>query len=852
MRSLVERVLYGPNKQLRKAELEKMAERNPFSVYLNYNAHSRAHRIYLNLDQSLGLVWECAPTAFASERTLTALEGLFRAGLPSGSIIQIILHADPNIGWMLDQYEGNITVDNPVIKTNVGKVVDFLSEGREGLAACADIPIRNFRLFVAVKIPGDAPNIPKPEEFGTKGKLTLLENIERQIAETLKGANLWPRALTPEHLMEWLRRMFNTYPEGYPEQNLNAYDDDRPMRTQVINADTVIRESHEYLQVGDKYFFCITPKCMPKQVDPLQTNSLFGGIWGLSTDMDQIKTPFLYTLNILIDSGVNMQIRTKCTFLLNQKGFGSLTAKLSKKQDEFLKAVDDLEHGGKYVRIIPALLVWSNTPQKAHESCTRALRLWENQGYVMQQEKILRKVIFLSALPFCFHNQGRNIQLMERDFIAPVASVLPLMPVQGDFSGSGTPRLLFIGRKGQLIPLDFFEKGTINFNVFCGAATGSGKSFLVNYIIFNYYATGAFVRVIDLGGSYKKIADILGGVYLDFNKDTKICLNPFSNIIEPDEELASVSAVFAQMAKANSATEKCTPTQENLIKHAVRWAWKKRGREADADTVYEFLHLFPELPGTDFPALGEKDPDLVAAAKDLAFNILEFTSQGLYGRFFVGPCTFDIRRDPFVVLELENLKVLPDLYRVVTLLVINGVTQDLYLSDRSRQKLVIFEEAWQFLGEAAMIKPVVEEGYRRARKYNGSFMIVVQSILDLDGFGDVGRVINHNSAYKMYLESGAIEEAQKKGIIDYDGFTLRYLKSCKSNPPKYSEIFFDTPFGNGIARLVVNEYAYFVFTSNATERAAIEALVKQDGLSYHEAILDMVWRKNEQNLIDPV
>ena len=847
MLTFIDRVIYGPNRQLHKNDLEKLAERNPFSIFLNYNAYSREHHVYVNLDQSIGLLWECSPAAFASEKTMAALEGFFRTGLPNGSIVQIILHADSHISPILDRYRQKITVDNPVIKANVGKVVDFLGDGREGLAACADIPIRNFRLIIAIKIPGDAPNIPKPEEFAMKGKLTFLENIQRQVAETLKGAKLWPHLMEPEQLLEWLRRMFNTYPEGYPEHNFGVYDDCRPLRMQIINADTTIKENSDYLQVGEKYFHCITPKSMPKQVDPLQTNSLFGGIWGLTTDMDQIKTPFLCTLNILIDDAVSMQIRTRTTFLLNQKGFGTLSAKLYKKQDEFLKAVDDLEHGVKFVRIIPELLVWSNDPKKAHESCTRALRLWENQGYVMQQETILRKVLFLSALPFCFHTKGRNIQLLERDFIAPVGSVLPLLPVQGDFAGTGTPRLLFIGRKGQLIPLDFYEKGAINFNIFCAASSGSGKSFLVNYIIFNYFASGAFVRVIDIGGSYKKIADILGAVYLDFQKDTTICLNPFTNIIEPDEELASVAAVFAQMTKANSNTEKCTPTEENLIKAAVRWAWEQKGQKADSDTVYEFLHLFPQLPGTDFPDMAA-DTALTATAKNLAFNIREFTSYGNYGKFFTGPSTFDIRRDPFVVLELENLKVLPDLYRVVTMLVINGVTQDLYLSDRSRQKFVIFDEAWQFLGEAAMIKPVVEEGYRRARKYNGSFMVVVQAITDLDSFGDVGKVINSNSAYKMFLESGAIEEAQKKGIINYDPFALKLLKSCKSNPPRYSEIFFDTPFGCGVVRLVVNEYAYFVYTSNATEIAAIESLVKNDGLSYHEAILEMIERKNNRYL----
>ncbi len=848
MPSLIERVLFGPNKQLRNADIERLAEKNPFSAFLNYNAYSDTHRVYVGADQSLGFLWECAPVAFVSEKTLTSLEGFFRAGLPSGSIIQIILYADSHITPMLDLYKQQIKRDNPVITANVERVVDFLNEGRDGLSNCAGIPIRNFRLFVAVKIPGNAPNIPKPEEFGIKGKMTYLENMERQVMETLKGGGLFPHPLQPKRLLEWLRRMFNSYPEGYPEHNFDTYDDSRPMRIQIINADTVIKETSENLQIGDKYFLCVTPKSMPKTVDPLQTNSLFGGIWGLSSDMDQIKTGFLYTLNILIDKSVNVQLRAKCTFLLNQRGVGTFSPKLYKKQDEFVQAVDDLEHGGQYVKIVPVLLVWDKDPAKAHESSTRAMRLWENQGYVMQRETILRKVLFLSALPFCFYNKGKNVQIMDRDFIAPIKSVLPLLPVQGDFSGTGTPMLFFVGRKGQLVPLDFFEKGSVNSNSIWAATSGAGKSFAVNYTAFNYFAGGAFVRIVDLGGSYKKMTNILGGVYLDFQRGMDFSLNPFTHIIEPAEELLTVEAVFAQMAKAKSDTEKCDSTEENLIQEAVDWAWEQKGQQADVYTVLEFLERFPDIPDTKFPEIGQKFPESVSKANGLAFNIRSFTKK--YGKFFTGPCTFDIRRDPFVVLELENLKTLPDLYKVVLLLIINGVTQDLYLGDRSRRTLIILEEAWQFLGEAAMLKPVVEEGYRRARKYHGSFMVVLQSILDLSGFGAVGDVINHNSEYKFFLESGAVEEAQKKGLIDYSEFELMLFKSCKSDPPKYSEIFLRTPFGTGAVRLVVNEYSYFVNTSSPLENAEIENLVNNEGLTYHEAILEMVRRKDEPYLLN--
>jgi len=236
-------------------------------------------------------------------------------------------------------------------------------------------------------------------------------------------------------------------------------------------------------------------------------------------------------------------------------------------------------------------------------------------------------------------------------------------------------------------------------------------------------------------------------------------------------------------------------------------------------------------------------------AQMLACNLRDFTSGQSYGRWFNGVSNFDISRDEWVVLELENLKPQKQLFKIVTLQVINAVTQDLYLSDRSRNRLIIFDEAWQFIrGEnahsggartVAHMKEVIEEGYRRARKYGGSFTVITQSLLDLKQFGSVGDVIRANSAFKMYLESPDFEKAKAEGLIDCGEFGMALLKSLKSNKPKYSEIFMDTPFGMGISRLAVDPYSYYIYTSDAREIAEIESMVKE-GMDYAGAIAEMV------------
>ncbi|MEO0090984.1 MAG: ATP-binding protein, partial [candidate division WOR-3 bacterium] len=208
---------------------------------------------------------------------------------------------------------------------------------------------------------------------------------------------------------------------------------------------------------------------------------------------------------------------------------------------------------------------------------------------------------------------------------------------------------------------------------------------------------------------------------------------------------------------------------------------------------------------------------------------------------FVGKNTFDIANDEFVVLELEHLKPLKDLFSVIVLVVLNAVTFDLYLSDRTTPRMVLLDEAWQFLQDTKAFQDVIEEGYRRARKYYGSFGIITQSILDLEHFGRVGQVINSNAGFKFYLESGDFALAKEKGLLPFkDELSFYMLNSIKYNAPRYSEIFvYSERFGSGIIRLTVDDYSYYIYTSNPREIGEIESMVKS-GMSYDEAINEMI------------
>jgi conjugal transfer ATP-binding protein TraC len=495
-------------------------------------------------------------------------------------------------------------------------------------------------------------------------------------------------------------------------------------------------------------------------------------------------------------------------------------------------------------------LLFDEDDDKLMTSVSRARRIWESQGYIMQEDRMLLPILFLASLPFGLYTSNNNVDTIDRDFFTPADSITYILPIQSDFAGFGDPHIILAGRKGQVIGGDIYAKGTDNHNAFIAASSGKGKSFFLNYLIGAYYAAGALIRLIDIGGSYKKACKTHHGRYLEFSADSRICLPPFGNVNSSDAEdfagdIFNIASIINQMIHSTTdVAERDAETTMTLIKHAVRWAWDQEGSDASVDTVHTFFNEFPAH--VDREAREEvqdrrKHTDHVQfLAQGLAYNLHDFTSGGMYGKWFNGKSTLNIADDEFVVLELEQLMAQKELFKVVTLQVINHVTADLYLDRlRERIRLILFEEAWKFLMKSDMINNTVGEGYRRARKYRGSFSVVVQSLLDIKHIGNVGDVIMSNSDFKFYLESPDFDKAKEAKIINYDDFVMSLLKTVRSNKPKYSELFIDSPFGLGIGRLVVDPFTYYMNTSDGAEVGQLERLC-DGGLDYAEAIDAMI------------
>ena len=229
--------------------------------------------------------------------------------------------------------------------------------------------------------------------------------------------------------------------------------------------------------------------------------------------------------------------------------------------------------------------------------------------------------------------------------------------------------------------------------------------------------------------------------------------------------------------------------------------------------------------------LGDPDPRI----QDIGHQLFAFTSKGQYGRFFNGKNNLNFK-NPFTVLELEELKGRQHLQQVVLLQLIYQIQQDMYLGERDRPKIVIIDEAWSLLSQGN-VGEFIEHGYRRFRKYGGSAIVITQGVNDLYQ-NKVGQAIAENSAFTLLLgqKAEAIDAIQENKRLPLGEGGYRILKTVKSYKGHYSEIFMLTPRGAGIVRLTVDPYSILLYSTAPEDVQAIRNYTLT-GVPQDEAIL---------------
>lgn len=401
------------------------------------------------------------------------------------------------------------------------------------------------------------------------------------------------------------------------------------------------------------------------------------------------------------------------------------------------------------------------------------------------------------------------------------------------------------------------KKGIIqNRNKCIIGPSGSGKSFITNHLMRQYYEQGAHIVLVDTGNSYKGLCELIhaktkgeDGIYLTYTEQNPISFNPFytDDGIYDIEKRESIKTLIVALWKRE--TEEPTRAEEVALSNAVNlYLAKIKGNISitpSFNTFYEFVN-------TDYrnrliqKKVREKDFDI-----ENFLNVLEpFYRGGEYDYLLNSEQQLDLFSKRFIVFELDNIADNKVLYPVVTIIVMETFINKMRRLKGIR-KVLLLEEAWKAIAKAGMAS-FIKYLYKTCRKYYGECVCVTQELDDLLSSEILKESVIANCDCRILLDMR--KYANKfDGIQALLGLTEKekgqILSINLANDPKrlYKEVWIGL---GGVQSAVyateVSEEEYLTYTTEEVEKMEVFALAEKLGGDIEAAIRQLARKKRNE------
>ena len=782
-------------------------------------AYDEQSKLFLCDDSTLGFAFECVPLAGGDQHTKERIEQLVAGDYPPGTIMQFFLYRSPDIEPQLNALARirQDYMDGPLAGV-VKQRIDFLRahtkkniHGRSFSGGDYDCGrIQESRLIVSIKIPfeGKEPN---------ESDVVLTKTWETKTESALSSVGLWPLALSASRYIRLMQSIINWSPNASWRSMpvMGEWEEDKTISAQIFDPTTdLVIADKSTLQLGEHCFVKVmSAKRIPDAFFFTEAMKYVGNTMGGN---DKLTINYAVCCNVFfpVTQSEKAKLETKRTWTVNQAVGPMLkfVPVLADKKHSFDILSESFQKGAKPIRMTFSVLLFSDSRKAVERAAVSAQSYWDTMHFHLMEDYFITAPMFQNCLPLCAEKEA--VFHLDRYKTMTTRELPVLLPVFGEWKGTGTFHVALISRNGQLMSLSLHDSDT-NKNAVIAAESGSGKSFLLNEIIVSYLSEGAQVWVIDAGKSYKKLNEQLDGDFLQFDEASKICLNPFELIDDWKEDEDTISALIAAMA---SEKEKLSDFQMAGLKQILKRLWETKGQAMTVDDIAA-------------ECLGHTEQRM----HDIGQQLFSFTTKGGYGQYFHGHNSMRFE-NPFTVLELDELQGRTHLRQVVLMQLIFQIQREMYLGERNRKKIMIIDEAWDLI-KSGPVSVFIEHGFRKFRKYGGSAIIATQSLNDLYE-NPVGRAIAENANMMLLLgqKPETIASIRDSGrlVLSEAGFNL--LSTVASVGGVYSEIFVKSGHtGVGVGRLIVSNFEKMLFSTAPEDVNAIENYTNR-GLSVTDAI----------------
>jgi type IV secretion/conjugal transfer VirB4 family ATPase len=335
-------------------------------------------------------------------------------------------------------------------------------------------------------------------------------------------------------------------------------------------------------------------------------------------------------------------------------------------------------------------------------------------------------------------------------------------------------------------------------------ATGSGKSFLLNFLVTHAQKYDPLTVILDLGHSYRKLATLLRGRYLEIGlRHADVTINPFA--LEPTPEHLHFLHAFVRVLLEGNDGYRLSELEDREVYDAVENLYVLDQSQRRLFTV---ANLLPRA---------------------LAGRLQKWVEGGRYANLFDNlDDTLTVER--LQVFDFEAMRAYPVLLEPLLFYLLHRISARIRdPAEAATFKLCVMDEAWRFI-QHPTLRAYVQEGLKTWRKRNAAMILSTQAIEDFAS-ADLLRTVVEGCPTKLLLANPALDARHYADLFQLNEMELELLSGLVPR----QQILLKRPALTKVLTLTVDPKSYWLYTNTPLDNERVAAIVREYGF---EAGLD--------------
>lgn len=332
-------------------------------------------------------------------------------------------------------------------------------------------------------------------------------------------------------------------------------------------------------------------------------------------------------------------------------------------------------------------------------------------------------------------------------------------------------------------------------------ATGSGKSFVLNFLVTHLQQYEPVTVVLDLGHSYRKLATLLEGSYLEMGlRQQGVTINPF-DLAEPTPEQLHFLHAFTRVLLEGEDGYRLSELEDRETYEAVENLFVL---DASQRRLFTLANLLPRA---------------------LAARLHKWIEGGRYAAMFDN-AQDTLTFDRLQVFDFEAMRAYPTLLEPLLFYVLHRVNERvLDEAEAATLKVCVMDEAWRLIQHPSL-RSYLQEALKTWRKRNAAVLLATQSIEDFSS-ADLLRTVVESCPTKLLLANASLDRQQYAELFQMNEMELDLLTRLAPR----QQILLKRPRLAKVLTLNVEPRSYWIYTNTPADNERVAEAFREHGFA---------------------